>query len=346
MNVFVADPHWGWWIIWYFYLGGIAAGSYFLATLADLFAREHDRTTMRAGFLLAAPLIAICGALLIVDLSYPERFWHMMLDPDTWLPHGKVWSPMSIGAWAVLLFSVVSTVSFFRALAQYGWWPQSKAAKWLLRFHRGFAGRLFDLVAVSAGFFVAAYTGVLLTATNQPFWSDSPWIATLFLASSAGTGLAAIRLADLWIAKRSLGTVTESSELHDRSSAESGRRDPIDAMEVSFWSLELVAAALLLVSLDGEVLRELADWSVAAPFGAALILGVMAPWMAHVRRVRVRRGSQAFAAVSVLVGGFLLRYAVLKAPPSMLRQYDDRQNSVARPLEDFLERTTSNPRRP
>ncbi len=27
MNEFVADPHWGWWIVWYFYLGGIAAGA-------------------------------------------------------------------------------------------------------------------------------------------------------------------------------------------------------------------------------------------------------------------------------------------------------------------------------
>ena len=33
MNLFVADPHWGWWIILYFYLGGIAAGAYFTATL-------------------------------------------------------------------------------------------------------------------------------------------------------------------------------------------------------------------------------------------------------------------------------------------------------------------------
>ena len=27
MNLFVVDPEWGWWIILYFYLGGIAAGS-------------------------------------------------------------------------------------------------------------------------------------------------------------------------------------------------------------------------------------------------------------------------------------------------------------------------------
>ena len=30
MNLFVADPEWGWWIIRYFFLGGIAAGAYFM----------------------------------------------------------------------------------------------------------------------------------------------------------------------------------------------------------------------------------------------------------------------------------------------------------------------------
>ena len=36
MNFFVADPEWGWWIILYFYLGGIAAGAYFLSSLIEL----------------------------------------------------------------------------------------------------------------------------------------------------------------------------------------------------------------------------------------------------------------------------------------------------------------------
>ena len=34
---FVADPEWGHYIIWYFYLGGIAAGSFAMASLATLF---------------------------------------------------------------------------------------------------------------------------------------------------------------------------------------------------------------------------------------------------------------------------------------------------------------------
>ena len=29
-------PHWGWYIVLYFFLGGLAAGSYFIAAMLDL----------------------------------------------------------------------------------------------------------------------------------------------------------------------------------------------------------------------------------------------------------------------------------------------------------------------
>ena len=47
MNRFVADPHWHGYIVWYFYLGGIAAGAYALASLAHLFGDEDDRRASR-----------------------------------------------------------------------------------------------------------------------------------------------------------------------------------------------------------------------------------------------------------------------------------------------------------
>src|SRR5262249_59737287 len=78
MNLFVADPEWGWWIVLYFYLGGIAAGAYFLATLIELFGGSLSRDLPRVGYWIAFPLIATCGLLLTVDLERPERFWHML----------------------------------------------------------------------------------------------------------------------------------------------------------------------------------------------------------------------------------------------------------------------------
>src|SRR5262245_58681404 len=116
----VADPHWGWWIVWYFYLGGIAAGAYFLATLIELVGRDQEKQLGRLGYFLAAPRVAVCGLLLVRDLDQPLRFWHMLLDAETLRPHVNFFSPMSIGAWALLVFGLVSTLSFLGALAEAG----------------------------------------------------------------------------------------------------------------------------------------------------------------------------------------------------------------------------------
>ena len=59
MNVFVADPHWGWWIILYFFLGGIAAGAYFMSTLIELVGGDVDRRLARVGYRIAFPLIVV-----------------------------------------------------------------------------------------------------------------------------------------------------------------------------------------------------------------------------------------------------------------------------------------------
>src|SRR5262249_34685625 len=153
MNVFVADPQWGWWIILYFYLGGIAAGAYFLATLIDLAGRAEDRPLSRLGYLLAFPLVALCGIFLIVDLERPERFWHMLLQSERvedalgagWPAGGwadmlqspmlKPESPMSVGAWALAVFGGFSFLSFLASL-----WPQRRLSRLL---NRPVFGRVF-----------------------------------------------------------------------------------------------------------------------------------------------------------------------------------------------------------
>src|SRR5262245_52527151 len=82
MNFFVADPEWGWWIVAYFFLGGIAAGAYFVAVLIEWFGTEQDAELARVAYWLAFPLVLVCAVLLVVDLHRPERFWHMLLKSE------------------------------------------------------------------------------------------------------------------------------------------------------------------------------------------------------------------------------------------------------------------------
>ncbi|TMC51658.1 MAG: polysulfide reductase, partial [Chloroflexi bacterium] len=102
---FTTPPNWSWLVILYFFLGGIAGGSYFIAALLDLFGDVGDRPLARLGYYVTFPLVLVCALLLIGDLTRPEAFWHMLLQSQRLpLPIFKYWSPMSIGSWALLIF--------------------------------------------------------------------------------------------------------------------------------------------------------------------------------------------------------------------------------------------------
>src|SRR5689334_15116656 len=71
VNLFVADPHWGVWIVLYFYLGGIAAGAYLLAVLLEWLGNADDARVARVAHVIAFPLVAVCLLLLVIDLGRP-----------------------------------------------------------------------------------------------------------------------------------------------------------------------------------------------------------------------------------------------------------------------------------
>jgi formate-dependent nitrite reductase membrane component NrfD len=315
MNFFVADPEWGGWIIAYFYLGGIAAGSYFVAILIEWFGSEEDRPLTRIAYWIAFPLALLCTVFLIVDLGRPERFWHMLLKSEVtkdalaagfpWTAGGwrlaarapmfKYWSPMSAGSWGLVVFSACAFASFLAAV-----WPQGRPGRWL---QGGWHRLALQLPGCAAGFFVASYTGALLSATNQPMWSDTVWLSPLFLASAASTSLATLTLIAWW---RNLGT-TEA-------------RQRLAAAEPLALGLEVVVLGAFVASLGdnlGPVLQTVRGNVLV--FGT-LALGVLVPLLLHAR-VGPRHGwGVPGAAACVLLGGFLLRYGAVTTPPELLRR--------------------------
>ena len=98
---FVAPPRWEWYIVWYFFLGGIAGGTYAVGALLRLVGGARDEGLARLAFLLSFPALVVCPILLTLDLGRPARFWHMLIDARTGIPTLKYWSPMSMGAWFV-----------------------------------------------------------------------------------------------------------------------------------------------------------------------------------------------------------------------------------------------------
>jgi formate-dependent nitrite reductase membrane component NrfD len=313
MDLFVADPQWRWWIVLYFFFGGIAAGAYFTGTIIDLVGTQRERELSRVGYWIALPLVLLCGLFLIMDLEQPERFWHMLFKSEivhealaegwpgsaqswTTMSHAlmwKHWSPMSVGAWALLIFGVCSFFSFLGSL-----WPVGRLARFL---RHGLFGKILQLIGCSVGFFIAAYTGSLLTATNEPLWSDSVWIAPLFLTSATSTGLAAMILL-------SRNRPAVSPEFLER----------LRYAEVWALLLELAVFVIFLISLGGLLVPVLRTWHGKLLVIGTLVVGLLLPLVLHAPVRLARPRSMFLAAVCSLLGGFVLRYAMLATPPELL----------------------------
>ena len=289
-TLFTAPPEWQWLIIFYFFLGGLAGGAYFIAVLIDLFGAPLDRPLARLGYLLAFPLTVVCGVLLIVDLSRPLRFWHMLLQSETLRPMFKAWSPMSVGSWALLLFGAVAFISFLAALRDDD--PGTRTGLARLR-PPGLLGTIVACIGGALGFFIAGYTGVLLTVTNRPIWADTNLLGLVFLISGASTAAALLGLLARRRARASL------TGLH-----------ALERFDSVLLVLELIAIVALIASLGGMARLWLNAWGALLVVGV-IVLGILAPLVLYRRSLRFGGAGGALAAVLVLVGGFLLRVVVI-----------------------------------
>jgi formate-dependent nitrite reductase membrane component NrfD len=192
---FVRPPDWTWYIIPYFFLAGLAGGSYVIATLLRLFGERSDEPAARLGYYAAFLAFLPCPVLLTLDLTQPLRFWHMLWNttPDNQGFNFKTGSPMSVGSWALVVFGLFVTVSFLEVLVRDGRLRWSLAAR-VVRLLDGALGRAWNVVGAVLGLFVAGYTGVLLSVSNQPVWSDTWALGGLFLASGLAGSAALLAL--------------------------------------------------------------------------------------------------------------------------------------------------------
>jgi formate-dependent nitrite reductase membrane component NrfD len=283
---FTASPQWRWFIVAYFFLGGLAGGSYFLATLLDRFGTERDRPLVRLGYLVAFPIVCLCGLVLTVDLGRPERFWHMLVQSQTWRPMLKTYSPMSSGAWVILLFSACAFVSFVGTLAEHGW------PRWALLRHASPDARFGWLVSGAGailGLYLAGYTGVLLSVTNRPIWADTTLLGLTFLTSAASTSAALLILLGFW------------------SGLSRERLNPLERFDRSALILEVLAIVALVASLGRVATVWLDGWGMLL---AAMVLGGIA--LPLLLDWRGPAGRPAWIAPTlVLLGGLVLRMVII-----------------------------------
>ena len=290
---FTSTPHWTWWIVFYFFVGGIAGSAFLLASLLHLFGRPADRPLVRLGYYVAFAGAIVSGFLLTVDLDRPERFWHMLIESNTGRPMFKSWVPMSVGSWILLLFGLFAFLAALAALSEERPDRRVLQSRPIRALRRRGPSAVIAVAGSVFGLFLAGYTGVLLAVTNRPIWADSTLLGLLFLVSAASTGAAALILLATW---RRTGHPASVRWL-----AWFDRRVLV---------LELVVLILFLASL-GSVARVFLGW-----WGVALVLGVMGigilvPLWLERGHGGAGRHHLVRSASLVLMGGFLLRVVVL-----------------------------------
>lgn len=178
-------------IAYYFFLGGLAAGS----SLLGAGAQETDRPALRRGTRLTAMgALGLGTYYLIHDLGRPERFLNM-------LRVVKPTSPMSIGTWALSAYAVPMGVAAVSELV-----PRRYRTTLVGRLIQG-ASRPAGLAAAALAPAVASYTAVLLSQTAVPAWHQAheelPFVFTSSaLASAGGLGMLVAPVAEAGPARR------------------------------------------------------------------------------------------------------------------------------------------------
>jgi formate-dependent nitrite reductase membrane component NrfD len=180
---------WHWQIPLYLFVGGVAAGILFFASLYYIMGREKKYPAAIKWAPMITPFLLILGlGALFLDLNHKAFFWQLYLAI-------RIESPMSWGAWTLLVItplSIVWSATWLKELFP-GWhWKYSFLEELETFFikYRLVIAWIMLIYAVILG----VYTGILLSAFNaRPLWNTSI-LGPLFLASSLSTGAAVIML--------------------------------------------------------------------------------------------------------------------------------------------------------
>ena len=292
----------------YFFLAGIAGGAFVIATIADLVGGERSRNVVRVGYYVALLAMIPCPIFLVADLGVPSRFLHMLMvykpEPTIGMDainigplHIKAFSPMNMGAWALLglgVFAFLAALSVFLEDAKRG---RNLSA---FRSTVGIIGGFF-------AFFLAAYPGVLLGATARPLFQNGSFLGALFLAVGASTGAAAIALILSFVGQEAGGSL--------------GRLRQI-IIPVLLLQAATLALFLLRVSMSGaEGAAQSLALLLSGPYSlifwvGAVGVGLVVPFLLQI--TGHRPGLVAISAILILVGGFLVKYVIVAAGQVML----------------------------
>ena len=294
------DPHlhvWGWEIPVYLFLGGFTAGIMVLSGWALWKGRRnpHGHPTFALAssglFQLGTVAISLGMGTLFLDLGHKLFVWRLYLTM-------KPWSPMSWGAWIlVIVYPVLAAgvmldpppwllerLPFLKKLGSALDTPAARRAV-------GFA-------SIATGVSLGIYTGILLSALGaRPLWS-SGLLGPLFLVS---------------------GLSTSAAFAHWKSPV-AEERVQLAWLDNLLITVEIGLIGLFLVGLltSNEASAEAARLLLGGPYTAVfwvgvVFLGLVLPLVIQTLAVTHRIVHTPIAPILVMAGGLALRFVIVAA---------------------------------
>jgi len=284
---------WGWEIPLYLFLGGLAAGVLFFAALYYLRGKDKEYQAAVKWVPMITPFLLVLGLLaLFFDLNHRLYFWRLYTSIN-------LQSPMSWGAWALLVvtpLSVVWSATYIKELFPWWKWPFAWLDTLEVFFIKNRTTLAWIMIIYSS--ILGIYTGILLSAFNsRPLWNTSI-LGPLFLVSGLSAGAALIMMLS---------------------------KNPMERKRFSQMDLMLIGIEIFLIvhmfmgfRASTEVQIEAAALFLGGPYTLpfwifAVFLGMVLPGFLEIWELRGKHVPAYIPGILILCGNIALRFIIVYA---------------------------------
>jgi len=298
---FVHQEVWHWQIATYLFLGGLGGATFAISAVLHLF-EGCDRKMLSVAVMSSIFFLVLGTIFLLADMLQPLKAIYALTNPKSWIFWGVIF----------INFYFVSAVAYVIPLLEV--WPKlepiiRKIPESILGLLERF-NKLAALAGSAAGFLVAIYTGLLISAAPAINFWNTPALPLLFVISGFSTGAAFLLL---------LSTFSQNEFAHKITS----KLEQLDAVLI-VTELIILGAYFNFAMFLPTGARASAEYLFQSPLfiGGFFVAGLIVPLLietysiffaGHGHEEKKSALPVLMASSLVLFGGFLLRIYVLKA---------------------------------
>lgn len=295
---FIPQEVWHWQIATYLFLGGLGGATFAIGAILHLF-EGCDKKMLSVAILSALAFMGLGTIFLLADMLQPLKAFYALTNPRSWI----FWGVVFINAYfAAAIVYVIPLLESWPKLEPY----IKKIPQPILSLMERF-NRLAALGGATAGFLVAIYTGLLISAAPAISFWNTPALPLLFVISAFSTGAAFLLF---------LSTFSDSPG----AAQIAAKLEELDAGLI-VTELIILGAYFNFAFFLPTGARHSAEILFQTPFFVIgfLVAGLLIPLTIETYSIFFSKHSKGgksllvAASMLVLLGGFLLRYYVLHA---------------------------------